>query len=198
MKYLILVCVILLSGCRPAIKLMYGFKKPYFETPGNIEKFKGDMFGDSVPYFILKYESFVQNEILRIPEVFVFDRYGNYIPYRDSLKPNCNGPAEQFMEQLDSNRVYHVGNDFTLDSFIGQLEQPGCSGEALFKDNGAYFKIFMTWMNQSGKQIYREKSRQWLRKLKENKQITYQLHMINCDFQMCWPDKQKDVFGIKY
>jgi len=189
--------IILNSGCRKVILKWYGVKKPDYETTNSIEKFKMEVFGDTIPLLIARHDVWTSGKILSIPDVFVFNKAGLYIPYKDSLRPNCNGPAEVFLGELNSDRNYHFSPEYTLNDFLGKLEMSGCRHISSFVEGQNDFYVFFTWANWTGKKIYNEKTLEWLRVLNKNKNINYKIILVNQDLQECWSDEQKALLELK-
>ena len=191
--YLILVTN-LNCGCRPVIKLIYGAKAPRYETKQSLEKFHEVVFKDDHQNFAVSFDAWKNNKLFSMPEVFVFDIKGRYLPYKDSLKPNCNGPAEVFLAELDISRNYHFDSTKTLRSFVSSLETIDCEPATINLDAETDFYIFMTWAKFTGKKIYRQKTCQWLKALNENKKIRFNVFYVNQDLQQCWTEEQKNYF----
>jgi len=185
---------ILDSGCQTLMLKLYGVKDPDFESQADIVQFQKEIgFGD-VPFSGLKATAWFGKQKLSVPDVFVFSADGKYIPYKDSLKPNCNGPAEVFLSELDPKREYQFSEDYSLNNFLELLEGPNCQPLNFKKMNEVDFYIFMNYASFLGKKIFKEKSIIWFDSLKQNKKIKYQLYMVNMDFKDCWTPEQKQLF----
>lgn len=191
-----LFCVIVIfSSCVPVLKFFYGFKNPQFEKHENIVKFQNEIGFQNIPYLGLKAEMWGRSNILSAPEIFVFNNEGKYIPYKDSLRPNCNGPAEIFLEELNTEKKYYFSDDYNIDSFIGLLEGPECTHTNFNPNKDVDFIIFMTYSIFSGHKLYKEKSELWLDALKQNNNMHYQICMVNLDPKDCWSADQKKIFN---
>ena len=184
----------ILNGCTPLAKFMYGVKEPKYESAESIETFKVNVFKSDAPTLVLKSSEWMNLKMLDCPEIFVFNAVGKFIPYKDSLKPNRNGPAELFLHELDATRSYHYSDEFNVETFWKKFENPNCLELPDFSFQQVDFYIFTTWVNWSGKKIYKEKTIEWLTALKGNKKIRYQLYFVNQDFQECWSDEVKAWF----
>ena len=193
MKNLIIIlCYLLISsGCIPITKKIYGIKNPDFESHEKILNFQEHIgFGD-IPYLGLKPECWRDNQLFSMVDMFIFNAEGKYIPYRDTAKLYCNGPAEFFLSALNSETDYYISNEFTLSTFMERLENPQCQPLAFENSNEIDFYIFMTYSTFSGKKIYKDKSTIWLDSLQNNKQIRFKLYMVNEDLKDCWTPEQK-------
>ena len=183
------------TGCQKILLKMYGFKDPAFESDSSIREFQKQIGFGEFPYFGLKWEYWKKNKVFSVPEVFVFDHSGKYIPYRDSLKPNCNGPAELFLSELSTQKKYSYSDKYSLMSFLDYFEDPEC--QPLIFDNASEvdFYVFMTYTVFSGKRIFKEKSQIWLDSLQNNRNIRYKLIMVNEDWKECWNPEEKQFLG---
>ncbi len=179
------------SGCNNIVLKVYGVKNPDFESTISIEKFKNEVFGNEFPFFVVAFSEWKNNQLFTIPDVFVFSNDGKYIPYKDSLRPNCNGPAEIFLAELDKNKHYNYGPEYSLDVFLRKLQMPCCIKTAELESDQKDFYIFITWANWAGKKLCREKTIEWLKALETNTKISYKLILVNQDLQECWSDEQK-------
>ena len=186
--------VLMSTGCHTILLKWYGFKDPDFESDASIREFQKQIGFEGFPYYGLKWEYWKQNKVFSVPDVFVFDNSGRYIPYKDSLKPNCNGPAELFLTELNTEKQYNYSDKYSLKSFIDYFEGQECQ-PLIFEHNSKIdFYIFMTYTVFSGKKIFKEKSKIWLDSLQNNKNIHYKLIMLNEDWKECWSAEQKQFF----
>ena len=160
-------------------------------------KFQEEIGFGGVPYLGISVASWQQQKVFSVPDVFVFNAKGNYIPYKDSLKPNCNGPAELFLTELSTSKSYNFSDQYTLESFVNILEGENCHPAAFTTDARTDFYIFMTYATFTGRKIFKEKSAIWLDSLQNNRQINYRLIMVNEDLKECWSEEQKKWFDIK-
>jgi hypothetical protein len=176
---------------------LYGFKNPDFESQEDIVKFQEEIGFEGFPSYGLKAEAWFNPKRLSVPDLFVFDKDGNYIPYKDSLKPNCNGPAELFLTELDPAKKYTFSDDYTLRTFSDLLEGQECQPPNFSPVKNVDFFIFMNYASFTGKKIYREKSSIWLDSLQHNTKIRYQLCLVNMDLKSCWSEEQKNKFVSK-
>lgn len=192
----IIICVgVLLSGgCKFVLKKVYGIKKADYQSHQSIVKFHNEIGFQNIPYYGLKASSWFMLKGLHIPDVYVFNSTGNYIPYRDSLKPNCNGPADVFLSEMHPEKKYIYSDDYNLKTFLHFLEGPECQPLEFDSVAKVDFYIFFTTATFVGKKIFRDKSAIWLDSLKQNRNIRYQLFILNEDWKSCWSDTDKQLF----
>src|SRR5688572_10043083 len=108
-----IVMAILLTGCTTIVKTLYGVKDPDFVNHAQIMNFQEAIGFKEIPYLGVKMELWKKGIIFPVPDVLVFDALGRFIPYKDSLWPNCNGPAEVFLSELNSGRQYLYSDSLT-------------------------------------------------------------------------------------
>ncbi|MDQ3051588.1 MAG: hypothetical protein M3Q95_11930 [Bacteroidota bacterium] len=190
---LLLACF-LFSGCKLVLRKIYGLKKADIKTHEAISEFHNDIGFQDIPYYGIKAQIWKEPRTFSIPDVLVFNKEGKYIPFKDSLKPNCNGPAEVFLSELHAAKPYNFSDQFTLDSFLMLMEDPECNPIEKVAMNEKDFYIFMTTASFAGKKIFKEKSAIWLDSLKNNKNISYELYLINADWKSCWSESDKKYF----
>ncbi|HMT28838.1 MAG TPA: hypothetical protein PKD91_06120 [Bacteroidia bacterium] len=178
-------------GCTPIGKLYYGVKRPDYESEVSIRQFVSKLGLPQVPVYSLSYDAWKSDKRLQSPDVYVFDKEGRYIPYKDPLKPNCTGPAELFLSYLDTSNIYHYSDEYTLNAVCEQLNSTDCSMHNPLVDSQNDFCIFVTFTKWQGKKFQKKKTLVWLDSLQQNKRIRYDLILVNCDFQDCWSEAQK-------
>lgn len=185
--------ILLLSGtsCTFMAKVIYGFKDPEFENSKDIAVKQADYFGPNRRSLVYSFESWKLKEFNSVPEMYVFDRQGRYIPYKDSLRPNCNGPAESFASELDPAKAYLTDDAMSLEKFLQYTNVPGCGSTPQLPDEDVDFTVMMSWAAYSGKKIYKEKTILWLEELEKNTKIKYRVYLVNKDLQECWSEDQK-------
>jgi hypothetical protein len=184
-------------GCNKVLSIFYGIRQPEYETEQSLARFEQETFGEVIPYFTLDVNRWKEGRLPQNPDVIVFDSKGNYIPHRDSLKPNCNGPAELFLSELNTGRAYHYDASLSISTLLNDYHKPGCAGKAEISTTDVDFLVFITYAKWSGEKIIRQKSLRWISALKANKNIRYNLYLLNSDLQDCWSQSDKDFFNKK-
>lgn len=196
MKYFVYCLVLVLfTACNPVVRLLYGVKNPEVETKTTIEKFCKEMQFPNVPVFVAHADNFFVKKQLSDGEVYVFDRKGNFIPYKDPAKPNCSGPADLFLSYLDTATVYHVEPNFPLDSIEKLLTDFECKKVEIQKDETTDFYVFITFAKYLGKKYQKQKASVWIDTLQQNTNVRSRLFLIDMDPIACWTEEQKAVFG---
>lgn len=186
--------LVFVSGCTPVAKLFYGVKQPGYETESSIKQFVTKVGLPEAPVYSQKFESWKADQLLHNLDVFVFSKDGKYIPYKDSLKPNCSGPAELFLSYLDPATSYYYSDELTLSSVYSKLNTLDCFPAKAVENAQVDFYIFTTFAKWQGKHFLKKKTLLWLDTLQQNKKITYELILVNTDLQDCWSDSQKAQF----
>lgn len=180
-------------GCTPIGKLYYGIKRPDFETDSSVRQFAAKLGLPDAPVYTVKFDAWKNNSRLQSPDVYVFNKYGKYIPYKDPAKPNCTGPAELFLSYLDTTALYNYSDEYSLQSVVDQLNTTSCESPGLRNFDNKDFVIFATFTKWQGKKFQRGKTMVWLDSLQNNKHISYELILVNVDFQNCWNADQKKM-----
>ncbi len=186
-----------ISGCQPVVRIIYGVKNPDFYRVSEIMKFQTEIGLEETPYFGFTAENWISVKDRGYPDLYVFDKKGRFIDFHDTLKPNCNGPAEQFLTELDSERTYNYSSKYTLDSFLALLEDTACNRARLIKLDSTNFYVFLTYASFMGKLVHRQKTLVWRDALVGNNKIKYQLYYLSEDLKSCWSDEQKKLFEEK-
>ncbi|MBK9048740.1 MAG: hypothetical protein IPL74_19350 [Bacteroidetes bacterium] len=195
MKYFVYCLVlVLITACNPVVRLLYGVKNPKVESKTTIEKFCNEMQFPNVPLFVAHANNFFVKKQLSDGEVYVFDRKGNFIPYKDPAKPNCSGPADLFLSYLDTATVYHVEPNFPLDSIEKLLTDFECKMVEIQKDDTTDFYVFITFAKYLGKKYQKQKASVWIDTLQQNTNVRSRLFLIDMDPAACWTEEQKAVF----
>lgn len=196
MKYFVFCLVLVLfTACNPVVKLLYGVKNPKVESKTTIEKFCKEMQFPNVPVFVSHADNFFAKKQLSDGEVYVFDRKGNFIPYKDPAKPNCSGPADLFLSYLDAATIYHFEPNFPMDSIERLLTDFDCRQVEIQKDDTTDFYVFITFAKYLGKKYQRHKASVWIDTLQQNTRIHSRLFLIDMDPAECWTEEQKAVFS---
>lgn len=183
----------ILSSCNFIIKRIYGVRNPAYEKKNTINKRQQELFGSDIPG--LTTSAKFQLQLMRngIPDVYIFDKKGRRLSYINPEKPNCNAPAEAFLAGLDTIQAFSLNDDYTLNTFTGQLNEPGCGSSFEVKSDTVDFHIFMTWAVWIGRKIHDDKTKLWIEQLKLNPKIRYSLHLVNLDLQECWSEEEKQM-----
>lgn len=185
------------TSCTFMAKIIYGFKDPDFESAASIGKKQTDYFGPGHRSLTYSFDAWRVKEFNSVPEMYVFDRQGRYVPYKDSLRPNCNGPAESFAAELDPAKAYLTDESMNLEKFLKYTNMSGCGLKPQLPEEDVDFTVMMSWAAYAGKKIYKEKTILWLDELKKNKKIKYRVYLVNKDLQECWSDEQKNKITVK-
>ncbi|MBL0342327.1 MAG: hypothetical protein IPP71_16315 [Bacteroidetes bacterium] len=149
------------------------------------------------PVYSCAFESWQANDQFHSPDVFVFDKNGKFIPYKDSLKPNCSGPAELFLAYLDPTHEYHLSDQYSIDTFYQLLNTTSCEKINYLKKEAVDFHIFITFTKWQGMYLQKNKTLVWLDSLSKNENIKYELVFVNTDLQDCWSESQKQFFKTR-
>jgi len=185
----------LLSGCSMIIgKVFYGVQKPKVETETSLLSYlqKKKLSTDHV--FCVPIEAFKETFSLgkgQIPEVFIFNKKGEYIPYGDEWA--CNANAFDFIANLNDTTNYTTSDLIHRDSLFANfrnLDSTKLSSETLATIKERNFVVVTFWAKYIGK-LNKTKIREWEKQAKENTNTKITFVKLNLDIQEWWNIKQK-------
>jgi hypothetical protein len=115
-------------------------------------------------------------KLLELPSVLVFDRSGNYLPYKpDSI--SCNAGSDIFLLQLNTDRNYDK-DPFLKEERIWKDLRPH-PNFALKSDFD--FTVYITWAKFAGKKSYEQSCKTWLQAVKDNTRAKIQVFVVDLD-----------------
>lgn len=147
------------------------------------------------PVYVLKPDAWKLSPRVEILDVYVFNKEGRYIPYKDPSKPNCSGPAELFLSYLDKQTAYLTGEEWTLQTFYELLQSMDCKPVAPVKRADTDFYVFFTTAKFAGRKLQQKKTIVWMDSLERNHSVKVETILVNMDFQKCWTQEQLESFG---
>ena len=175
-----------LLGCQPIIKLFYGVKNPKVENEQTLTKYmsKKDINKDNV--YTVNFDNYqrqLKSIDFKIPEVLIFNKKGQFIPYGEEYA--CNASAFNFIENLNKDSIYHSTNKTTLDStLIGLCDLKGKPKTINTSDSTDYF-VFIYWTRWAGK-LNKDHVKVWEQQASNNDKVNIKVIKINMDFQEYW------------
>ena len=188
-----ILCALCCCGCSPVVRLLYGVKQPAAESPEAVIEFNKSMGFINAPVYVLKPEAWKLHPRVEILDVYVFNKEGRYIPYKDPSKPNCSGPAELFLSYLDKQTTYLTGDEWTLHSFYGLLQSLDCQPLSPVTPADADFYVFFTTAKFAGRKLQQKKTVVWMDSLQHNHSVKVETVLVNMDFQKCWTKEQLEA-----
>jgi hypothetical protein len=190
----IVLLAISLTGCSSIMKAMYGIKKPKVENEASIMKWlkKDGMTSENV--VALSYSGFkstltaIKN---KMPEVFIFNENGEYIPYGDEWA--CNAHAFNFIESLNDTTNYVTGDKMKLDDEITLMRN--LKGETLnspIKTAETDFYVLIFCAKYAGK-LNKNHAEVWEQQALNNKNAQIKVVKVDMDLQEFWGDSLTQI-----
>jgi hypothetical protein len=180
-----LVVILTFISCSPIVRLLYGIKKPKVENEESLKKYLEKVNISDKDVYTLDFEGYQKAlELInkKIPEVLIFDKNGNYIPYGNEWA--CNASAFDFIENLNDTTKY-VNSDKTniisLPFSLYSLEGDSLGIPTL----NASFHIFIFWAKFAGK-LNKDHVKIWEKQAINNSNANIKVYKINMDFQEHW------------
>ena len=195
--YSVMIVLLTFSGCKPFYKIVFGIKNPGFENEASIKEWTKKMELPDVPVYTYSSESWKTKSQLPLNELFIFDKSGNYISYKNPANPDCSGPANLFLSYLDSTGTYEISNQYNLKQITDSLKTLDCKNANYIPQKNVDFHIFITFAIYAGKYNVNHNAKKWIAALEKNTGIRYELILINKDLQDCWNDSEKKYFEMK-
>lgn len=190
-----ILCALCCCSCTPLARVLYGVKQPAVESPKTIVAFNKSMGFTNAPVYALKPDAWSLKPSVEILDVYVFDKEGRFIPYKDPSKPNCSGPAELFLSYLDKQTTYLTGDEWTLNSFYALLQSLDCKAVAPTHQSDVDFYVFFTTAKFAGRKLQQKKTVVWMDSLQQNHSVKVETILVNMDFQKCWSKEQLEAVG---
>ena len=168
------------------VKIIYGIKKPAWESTAELEEFQKKIFNSHTDFLIYSMEAWHNTGLKNVPEIFIFDRYGAMIPYSDTTTFACSGSVTDFLMNLkvDVNSSKKPAAD--LNKFCDSLYVKNCYAKFSPEIDDTDYYIFISWAKWTGRLIYKQKVMPWMKAIETNENATIKTYFINTDLQQCW------------
>ena len=190
----LLIIFLTMTGCNPFYKIFFGVRNPAFETEASIHDWTKKRDFTDVPIYTYSFEAWESKTQLPKNELFIFDKSGNFISYKNPSNLECTGPAELFLLYLDSTQTYSISDKYNLNQITDSLKTLDCKGINYKLREDVNFHILITFAKFPGKFIAKRTVKKWVRALENNKNIKYELILVDFDLQECWTEAQKKYF----
>ncbi len=191
-----LLVILVLTGCKPALKTVYGIKEPQLENDQSINQYlsehKLDKIGTLKFPTVFSFAMASQMDYLVVPDAIFYNREGFLVPYKKEAV-TCNANVPEFIAELKNFGSKPADQARTLKQFQNLL---GLNPE----EHVADVTVFITWTKYSGR-LNKTKAFEWIKLLDKAKDegISVSYHLLNCDFQQSWnlSEEQLKQFGLK-
>ena len=184
--------ILLFQNCSPIIKLLYGIHQPKVLTKEKITRFltKNNLDTTNNVAITEKNYLYVINKIeMTFPEIMVFDRNGNLIPYKKNNE--CNASAFKFIDSLSPLKNYSLIDSVNLSLFEKTLCDLNGKIQAKIIDPKANYYLLIFWTEWTGK-LNKNHTYVWEQKAKNNKNVFIKTIKVNCDFQSFWSEVERE------
>ncbi|WP_191858636.1 hypothetical protein [Hanstruepera ponticola] len=178
------------------MKTAYGIKDPAVENEDSIKKYldKIELSTDNV--YAYNYNSFLKKMLAKtnsIPDVYIFNNKGEYIPYGDEYA--CNASAFDFIEQLNKKETYKTSDTYKLEDMLdGMMHLDGTNATIDMSKNHDFY-IFLSWAIYSGR-LNKDHVKIWEDQAHNNKNADIKLIKLNFDIQESWGEEKIKSFGL--
>lgn len=186
----------ILFGCSAIVKTMYGIKDPKIETKESLFKFLSKKKLDTTNVYCVSFEDFKPTLSLtnnKIPDVLIFNKQGEYIPYGDEWA--CNASAFNFIEELNLDTIYTKTDLVVLDTLLSRFKTfdgKQISENEISKIKNADFVCIVLWAKFTGK-LNKTKVKEWEEQAKRNKNVKINFIKLDMDFQEWWGLDESDI-----
>lgn len=182
----VIVIALIMMGCRPVGMFIVGIKKPKVENAETIRCFLRHTDIQSGKHVIASYNGYYNlfGE-LGLTTIHVFDKEGKSVNVGDHPENTCGPDPAPIIRNM--NRNYVLSSDsLVLDSITARLLLPDGTRFEYRRPDSVDFVAVITWVKWIGKRILKRDVTSVLHALTENKQVTFDLIMVNLDLQELW------------
>lgn len=184
---LLLILGLILIGCKPSIKLLYGIKQPKFETSESIESYLEKRKVPSDNVLIIKDLNGlinINNGDFSVPNALFFNANGEYVEYRKSPE-DCNANIFGFIEDIASINYQPADSSKNMDLIIANVKH--IHSEKVKVEDRRHAYIFITWAKYAGK-LNKDKAFAWVDLINSaNKNgLNVEYFLLNYDLQQSW------------
>lgn len=183
-----LVVILTFISCSPIVRLLYGIKKPKVENEESLKKYLEKVNISDKDVYTLDFEGYQKAlELInkKIPEVLIFDKNGNYIPYGNEWA--CNASAFDFIVNLNDTTKYVISDKTNITSLPFSLYS--LEGDSLgIPTLNESFHLFIFWAKFAGK-LNKDHVKIWEKQAINNSKTNIKVYKINMDFQEHWGEE---------
>jgi hypothetical protein len=183
------IAILILPGCTPIMKKMYGIKNPDVENEKSIRKkaFKYGM--DTTSIVTVNSQDFLYAlKQQGIPQGAVYDKDGKYVEYRQT-DTSCNAGLFQFIPNLAPQGQCNKPDSATLAQKLKKFRD--LKGRALDKTEPADFYLLIYWAVWTGK-LNKDHVKAWEDLAKANKNCKIKVIKVNLDMQAYWGKNERE------
>ncbi len=193
---LIVLPMILLSGCTKIMLYHFGVRNPKVENKEQIEYYlkKNKLIAENC--YALKDTSALNNfnnGTIGIPEIRFYDKNGYLMLYRDNKK--CNTQNDSLISFLDPKNIVKIDSSNKINDYIKELKT--LDGKEInnnqFKQYDYY--LIMYWAKWTG-QVNSKKMTDWESSLKQKSDLKIKTIKVTTDYMDFWELNKKDIAKV--
>lgn len=193
---IIVLPMILLSGCTKIMLYHFGVRNPKVENKTQIEYYlkKNKLNVDNC--YALKDTAILNkfnNGAVGIPEIRFYDKNGYLMLYRDNKK--CNAQNDSLISFLDPKNIVKIDSANKIDDCLKELKT--LDGKEMnieeFKHYDYY--LIMYWAKWTG-QVNSKKMTDWENSLKQKNDLKIKTIKVTTDYMDFWELNKKDMAKI--
>ncbi len=181
--------LLILAGCQPIVKKIYGIKDPGIENEKTIIKKALEYELDTSNIVTVDSKDFL--DVLagqNIPDGAVYDQNGKYIEYRQT-DTSCNAGLFQFIPSLNLTGKYNQPDSSDLDTELKRIRD--LKGNSLEPREPADFYLLIYWTVWTGK-LNKDHVKIWEDLARENKNCKIKVIKVNLDIQEYWEEQERE------
>lgn len=184
----VFITILLLAGCQPIIKMLYGIKKPDVENEISIKKLAHRLELDTSDIVTVNSKDFFT--VLKeqgIPDGAIFDSNGEYIEYRQT-DSSCNAGLFTFIPELSLGKEYNKTHKTDLNTEFKKFRD--LKGNEIAVSDHADFYLLIYWTIWTGR-LNKDHVKAWEDLAKKNTNCTIKIIKVNLDVQEYWDEKDR-------
>jgi hypothetical protein len=185
----VFITILLLAGCQPIIKMLYGIKKPDVENEVSIKKLAYRLELDTSDIVSVNSKDFFT--VLKeqgIPDGAIFDSNGEYIEYRQT-DSSCNAGLFTFIPELSLDKEYNKTNKTDLNTEFKKFRD--LKGNEIAIPEHADFYLLIYWTIWTGR-LNKDHVKAWEDLAKKNTNCKIKIIKVNLDLQEYWDEKERE------
>ncbi len=187
MRTFLLLMLLSISGCSPALKLYYGYHDPKPEDKESLTKYlnKKGINADNILVFKDSMSLFRRmKEINDFPSIRVFNKGGILVYYKDT-SILCNSPAYEFTDSICSRINLRTNASKTITSELkGLLSLENQKIDVKTDDQYDYY-VFIYWCRFEGR-LNKSHVKVWENNLQTVKGCRVKIYKVDLDLQKTW------------
>ncbi len=183
---IIILVIMVLTGCKQIILWKYGIHNPQEETPESILSFMEKMSYPTENTFIFKDSSAfyhcIRDSVFRrnTPGTLFFSPEGLLDTYKDTSK--CQWSGGYFVSNLRSDTIYRVDTAYTLQKLMSYFIP--LNKTTSIDTSSADYIVVIAWATFLGQ--YNERLFSICKAIQENKKVTVKPVFLCTDIQKAW------------